>query len=89
MAQAQRARKKTIRRSVTVPVEVDSRIQSLAADEHRSASQVYQLVIEKGLNTKEAEKRRFFELAERLQATNDPAEIERLTEELARMTFGR
>jgi len=88
MGNAQRA-KKMVRRSVTVPAEVDGRIQTLAERENRSASQVYQLVIEKGLNTKEAEKKRFFELAERLQATNDPAEIERLTEELARLTFGR
>ena len=88
MGQTQKA-KKMVRRSVTVPAEVDSRIRNLAEGENRSASQVYQLVIEKGLNTKEAEKKRFFDLAGRLQATKDPAEIDRLTEELARMTFGR
>ncbi|MDP9268878.1 MAG: hypothetical protein M3P27_11225 [Acidobacteriota bacterium] len=88
MAQTQKS-KKMVRRSVSVPAEVDSRIKKLAQRENRPPSQVYQLVIEKGLNTKEAEKRLFFELANRLQATNDPAEIERLTEELARMTFGR
>jgi hypothetical protein len=88
MAQTQKS-KKMVRRSVSVPAEIDSRIKKLAQRENRLPSQVYQLVIEKGLNTKEAEKRRFFELADQLQATNDPAEIERLTEELARMTFGR
>jgi hypothetical protein len=88
MAQSQK-QKKMVRRSVSVPAEIDSRIKKLAQRENRLPSQVYQGLIEKGLNTKEAEKRHFFDLAERLQATNDPAEIDRLTEELARLTFGR
>jgi predicted DNA-binding protein len=79
---------KMVRRSITVPAEVDSRIQSLAKRENRSRSQVYHLVIEKGLDTKEAEKRHFFEVAERLQSATHPDEIKRLKEELARLTFG-
>jgi predicted DNA-binding protein len=86
MATAQKA--KMVRRSITVPAEVDSRIESLAKRENRSRNQVYHLVIEKGLDTKEAEKRRFFELADRLQTAKHPDEIKRLTEELARLTFG-
>ena len=77
-----------MRRSVSVPAEVDARIKKLAHRENRLPSQVYQLVIEKGLDTKEAEKRHFFRLAERLQESKDPAEIKRLREELARLTFG-
>jgi len=87
MAQTQKS-KRMVRRSVSVPAEVDSRIKKLAQRENRLPSQVYQLVIEKGLDAKEAEKRRFFELAERLQTSKDPAEIDRLKEDLARMTFG-
>ncbi len=45
-------------------------------------------LIETGLESKEAEKRRFFELADQLSASTDPEEQQRIKEELARMTFG-
>ncbi len=45
-------------------------------------------LIETGLEAKEAEKRRFFELAERLRTTTDKAELQQIKNELARMTFG-
>jgi hypothetical protein len=37
---------------------------------------------------KEAEKKRFFALANRLTETTDPEERQRLKKELARITFG-
>ena len=37
----------------------------------------------------EAEKKRFFKLADQLSATSDPAKRKRIKEELARMTFGK
>lgn len=79
---------KTVRRSISLPAEVDGRIQKLARRQKRSANQVYESLIETGLAVKEAEKRRFFELAERLRTTSAPAELRRLKDELARMTFG-
>ena len=45
-------------------------------------------LIKKGLASKEAEKRHFFQVAERLQKATNRAEIEQLKEELARLTFG-
>jgi hypothetical protein len=45
-------------------------------------------LIEAGLEAKEAEKERFFALTRRFKETSDPAEAERLREELARITFG-
>ena len=45
-------------------------------------------LIEAGLQSKEAEKERFFSLVSRLTDASDAAERERLKEELARMTFG-
>jgi hypothetical protein len=45
-------------------------------------------LIEAGLQSKEAERERFFSLVSRLTESTDPAERERLMEELARMTFG-
>jgi hypothetical protein len=45
-------------------------------------------LIEAGLQSKEAEKERFFSLVSRLTESSDVSERERLKEELARMTFG-
>ena len=45
-------------------------------------------LIESGIESKDAEKQRFFELTERLTASDDPEEQKRIREELARMTFG-
>jgi hypothetical protein len=45
-------------------------------------------LIESGLAAKEREKRHYLDLLDRLRRSDDPAEQERLTEELARLTFG-
>jgi hypothetical protein len=45
-------------------------------------------LIEAGLQSKAAEKERFFAVAEKLTQTKDPKERRRLREELAVMTFG-
>jgi hypothetical protein len=45
-------------------------------------------VVETGLQSKDAEKERFYALVNRLTESRDAAERQRLKEELARMTFG-
>ena len=45
-------------------------------------------LIEAGLQAKQAEKQRFFALANRLAESADSTERQRIKEELARMTFG-
>ena len=45
-------------------------------------------MIETGIESKEAEKSRFFDLADQLSATSDPMERKRIKAVLARMTFG-
>lgn len=82
------AKQKAVRRSISLPRELDSKVQRLAQRQNRSANRVLENLIETGLEAKEAEKRRFFELAERLRDTSDPAELERVKNEMARMTFG-
>jgi predicted transcriptional regulator len=82
------AKQKTVRRSISLPRELDSKVQRLAQRQNRSANRVLENLIEAGLEAKEAEKRRFFELAERLRGTDDPVELERVKNEMARMTFG-
>ncbi len=60
----------------------------MARRQNRSASRVLEHLIEAGLEAREAEKRRFFELTERLRTATDSAELQQIKEELARMTFG-
>lgn len=81
-------RKKQVRRSVTLPREIDTRVQNLARRQNWSANQAIENLVEAGLASKEAEKKHFFALAERLRASSDEVEVRRIKEELARMTFG-
>jgi len=80
--------KKAVRQSVSIPARVAKRVKALAKSEKTSASRVLVDLIERGLASKEAEKERFFSLTTRLTESTDPAEQERLKNELARMTFG-
>lgn len=68
--------------------EIDSKVRKIAQQQKRSANRVLEGLIETGLQAREAEKRRFFELAERLRTTTDAGELKSTKEELARMTFG-
>jgi ParB-like chromosome segregation protein Spo0J len=79
---------KAVRQSVTVPRRVAERVRALAKRQRTSANRVLVELIEAGLDAKEAEKRRFFELADRLTESDDAGERRRLKDELARMTFG-
>lgn len=77
-----------MRRSVSLTADTDAKVKSLARRQRQSANRVLESLIESGLEAKEAEKRHFFELAERLRTTRDAQELEQLKKELARMTFG-
>jgi hypothetical protein len=63
-------------------------VRALARTQRTSANRVLVELIETGLESREAEKSRFFELAERLSSTSDPKERQRIKQQLARMTFG-
>jgi hypothetical protein len=80
--------RKTVRRSISLSKEVDRKVQSLARHKNFSANRVLEDLIETGLEAKEAERLRFFDLAERLRTLENEAEIEQVKRELARMTFG-
>jgi hypothetical protein len=78
----------TVRQSVSIPAGIARRVRTLARTRKTSANRVLVDLIEAGLQSKEAEKERFFVLVRRLTESSDAAERERLKEELARMTFG-
>jgi hypothetical protein len=77
-----------IRQSVSLPGPIAKRVRSLAHSSKKSSNRVLVELIEAGLETKQAEKKRFFELADRLTESSDPKEKRKLKAELARLTFG-
>ena len=79
---------KSIRQSVSLPARLARRVRTLAKNRKTSTNRVLVELIETGIESKEAEKLRFFELADQLGATSDPVERKRIKEMLALMTFG-
>jgi predicted DNA-binding protein len=79
---------KAVRRTVSLPPRIARRVHTLARQTKRSTTRVIVDLIESGIEAKERERKRFFELAERLARSTEREEQVRLKEELARMTFG-
>ncbi len=63
-------------------------MKALAKTHRTSANHVLVELIETGLESKQRERSRFLELAERLSTSADVKERRRIKVELARMTFG-
>jgi predicted DNA-binding protein len=79
---------KPVRQSVSLPPELARRVKALAKTKRTSANRVVIDLIEAGLEAQEREKKRFFDLADRLARSADDKEQQRLKEELALLTFG-
>jgi hypothetical protein len=77
----------SIRQRISLPARIAKRVLALAETKKTSASRVLVDLIETGLQAKEAQHQRFFEITDQLAETSDPAERKRLQEELARLTF--
>jgi hypothetical protein len=79
---------KRVRQSVSLPARLARRVRTLAENRKTSTNRVLVELIETGIESKESEKSKFFELADQLTATSDPTERKRIKKTLARMTFG-
>lgn len=79
---------KAIRQSVSLPSPLARRVKALAKSRKVSSNRILVDLVETGLRSKEEEKHRFFELADRLSKTTDAKEQQELKKQLARMTFG-
>jgi predicted DNA-binding protein len=77
----------SVRRSVSLPARIAKRVLALAETKKNTASRVLVELIETGLQAKEDQHQRFFELTDKLAESKDPAERKRLQEELDRMTY--
>lgn len=80
--------RKSVRKSVSLPPRIAEHVRVIARTRKTSDNRVLVDLIEAGLQSKEAEKVRFFALADRLSQSQDSAERNRIKKELARMTFG-
>jgi hypothetical protein len=79
---------KAVRQTVTLPPQMARRIRALARKSRLSTNRVLVDLVQAGLEARDQERERFFELAERLAQSDDPAERKRLKAELGQMTFG-
>jgi hypothetical protein len=77
-----------IRRSVSLPSEIAEKIDAIAANRHVSVNRAIVDLLADAIMAYEQRRTAFLDLADRFQKSTDPAETERLREELARMTFG-
>jgi len=80
------APKQSVRQSVSLPSRIASRVRALAETRHTTASRVLVDLIETGLQTKQAQHERFFEITDQLAEAKDPPERQRLQAELARIS---
>ena len=88
MPVAMATNKKSVRKSVSLPSRIAEHVRVIARTRKTSDNRVLVDLIEAGLQSKEAEKTRFFALADRLSQSKDSAERKRIKKELAHMTFG-
>lgn len=79
---------KPVRQSVSLPPDLARRVMALAKTKKTSANRVVVDLIAAGLEARELEKKRFFDLADRLAQSVDQKEQQQLKEELAILTFG-
>jgi len=79
---------KQVRRSVTLPSQVDKEIEALAKKRRLSGNRVLVELVEMGLEARKQKEKVFFELAERFRETNDPKQVKQLGDELGRFVFG-
>jgi hypothetical protein len=79
---------KPIRQSISLPPSIAKHVHAIAKARETSTNRVVVDLIEAGIQAKEAEKKRFFSLADKLTESDNPTERQQIKEELARMTFG-
>jgi hypothetical protein len=69
---------KAIRQSISLPRHIAKQVHSIARARKTSTNRVVLDLIEAGIQAKEAEKQRFFSLANQLTESDDPAERQEL-----------
>ena len=79
---------KQIRRSVTLPSQVDREVEAIAKRRRLSGNRVLVELVELGLEARKEKEKAFFDLAERFRNADDPKQIRQLGDQLGRFVFG-
>ena len=79
---------KQIRRSVTLPSQIDRQIETIAKKRRLSGNRVLVELVELGLEARKQKEKAFFDLAERFRSTDNPTEVKQLGDEMGRFVFG-
>ena len=79
---------KQVRRSVTLPSQVDKEIEAIAKKRRLSGNHVLVELVEMGLEARKQKEKAFFELAQRFRETDDPEQVRQLGDKLGRFVFG-
>lgn len=82
------ATSKQVRRSVTLPLQVDREVEAIAKRRRLSGNRVLVELVELGLEARKEKEKAFFELAERFRDADDPKQVRQLGDELGRFVFG-
>lgn len=77
-----------VRRTIILPEETATKVKGLARSTNKSEGKILVELIQSGLDAREAQRRAFAELTDRLGRTSDKREQQRIKQELERMTFG-
>jgi len=79
---------KRVRRSVTLPSQVDKEIEAIAKKRRLSGNHVLVELVEIGLEARKQKERAFFDLAKQFRESDDHEQVKRLGDELGRFVFG-
>jgi len=79
---------KTVRRSLSLPIEIAKQVQSIAKRRRLSDNRVLIDLIEDGIAAAKKREQEFFGLAEQFRSAQDPDEIKRLGDQMGRFVFG-
>jgi len=71
-----------------LPANVAAQVRRLAKAHRLSANRMLLELIENGMEAEKRKQREFFDLAERFRNSTDPAEVERLGNQMGRLVFG-
>jgi hypothetical protein len=77
-----------VRRSISLPAPIAGKIDAIATSRRVTGNRAIVDLLEDAVTAYEQRRTAFLDLADRFQKSKDPAETERLREELARMSFG-
>lgn len=83
-----RAGSRTVRQSVSLPLNVATKVRGLAKARKLSANRMLVELIESGIEADQRKQLEFFDLAKRFRAAKDPEEVKRLGDRMGRMVFG-